>query len=66
MKVFVNGVEKPQPLFWYRPRSDGCYEGPIPDSHIEKVRRESGAWVPLIARPIQATEAGNSIQGEQQ
>ena len=66
MRDRVAALEKPQPLFWYRPRSDGCDEGPIPDSHIEKVRRESGAWVPLIARPIQATEAGNSIQGEQQ
>ena len=60
----VSALRNAPPMFWYRPRSDGCYEGPIPDSHIEKVRRESGAWVPLIARPIQATEAGDSIQGE--
>ena len=66
MRDRVAALEKLQPLFWYRPRSDGCYEGPIPDSHIEKVRRESGAWVPLIARPIQPPEAGDSIQGEQQ
>ena len=45
--------EKQEPVFWYRPRSDGYYEGPIHDSKIEQVRRESGAWVPLIAKPLQ-------------
>ncbi|MBI3230975.1 MAG: zinc finger-like domain-containing protein [Burkholderiales bacterium] len=35
-------------VFWYRPvGSDGGYEGPIHDSVIEQVRKESGAWVPL-------------------
>lgn len=36
-----------QPLFWYRPRSDDGYEGPIHNDRIEEVRKQSGAWVPL-------------------
>jgi len=36
------------PLFWYRPCSDGNgWEGPIHDCRIERVRKESGAWIPL-------------------
>lgn len=38
--------ERP-PLFWYRPRSDDGYEGPIHNDRIEDVRKRSGAWVPL-------------------
>jgi hypothetical protein len=38
-------------LFWYRPRSDGSYEGPIHNDHIEDVRRRSGAWLPLLPTP---------------
>lgn len=34
-------------MFWYRPRSDGGYEGPIHNDRIEYVRKLSGAWVPL-------------------
>lgn len=47
------GMEYPQPLgeqeplFWYRPRGDGLYEGPLHKSQIERVREESGGWVPL-------------------
>lgn len=37
------------PLFWYRPRSDGGYEGPLHNDQIEDVRKASGAWVPLFA-----------------
>jgi len=44
-------AEMAQPLFWYRPRSDGLYEGPIHNAQIESVRKESGAWVPLHAHP---------------
>ncbi|WP_088158780.1 helix-turn-helix domain-containing protein [Achromobacter xylosoxidans] len=36
-----------QPLFWYRPRSDDGYEGPLHNDRIEDVRKQSGAWVPL-------------------
>lgn len=43
-------------LFWYRPCSDGGYEGPIHNDRIEDVRKRSGAWVPLHAAP-QASEA---------
>ncbi|QQB38392.1 hypothetical protein I6I07_19260 [Achromobacter deleyi] len=38
-------------LFWYRPRSDGWYEGPIHNDRIEEARKRSGAWVPLVAAP---------------
>jgi hypothetical protein len=37
-------------LFWYRPRSDGGYEGPIHNDRIEDSRKPSGSWVPLVAR----------------
>ena len=52
-----------EPVFWYRPRSDGqMHEGPIHNAQIERVRRLSGAWVPLYARrataqPVRLTEA---------
>ncbi|SPA44648.1 hypothetical protein [Cupriavidus taiwanensis] len=39
------------PLFWYRPRSDGGYEGPLHNDSIERCRKESGGWVPLYATP---------------
>ena len=42
------------PLFWYRPCSDGGYEGPISNGSIEDVRKRSGAWIPLVAAPVQA------------
>lgn len=38
-----------EPIFWYRPRSDGGYEGPLHNESIEEVRKRSGAWVPLFA-----------------
>ena len=41
-------AENSKPLFWYRPRSDGCYEGPLHNAQIERVRIESGGWVPLF------------------
>ncbi|PAS91980.1 MAG: hypothetical protein CGU28_17150 [Candidatus Dactylopiibacterium carminicum] len=40
-----------EPVFWYRPRSDGGYEGPIHNASIENVRKRSSAWVPLYTRP---------------
>ena len=40
-----------EPLFWYRPCSNGMYEGPIHDAQIESVRKESGAWRPLYTSP---------------
>ena len=44
-----------EPLFWYRPRSDGMYEGPIHNAQIEQVRKQSGAWVPLAPVTAQPT-----------
>lgn len=38
---------KKDPVFWYRPRSDGGFEGPIHNSALEDVRKASGAWVGL-------------------
>ena len=38
-----------EPVFWYRPRSDGGFEGPIHNSALEEVRKASGAWVGLYA-----------------
>jgi hypothetical protein len=41
-----------EPLFWYRPCCDGeMYEGPIHNAQIEKVRKESGVWIPLYPAP---------------
>lgn len=39
------------PIFWYRPRSDGGFEGPIHNDSIEQARKESGAWLPLHGGP---------------
>lgn len=50
--------EGQKPAFWYRPHSDGLgYDGPINDSQIEAVRRNSGAWVPLYAGPLPSQSA---------
>lgn len=43
--------ERGEALFYYRPRSDGLYEGPIHRSVIEPVRRNSEQWVPLYPPP---------------
>lgn len=40
-----------EPLFWYRPCTNGMYEGPIHNAQIERVRKESGAWFPLYTSP---------------
>lgn len=40
-----------EPVAWIRYCSDGGYEGPIMDSIIEEVRKRSGNWTPLYARP---------------
>ncbi|WP_368928671.1 hypothetical protein [Alcaligenes faecalis] len=47
-----------EPLFWYRPRSDGGYEGPLHSGQIKDVRKASGAWVPLFAgeAPVSAEQ----------
>jgi len=43
--------ERGEAVFYYRPRSDGLYEGPIHHSVIEPVRRNSEQWVPLYTHP---------------
>ena len=40
-----------EPLFWYRSRSDGFYEGPIHNAQIEQIRKDSGGWQPLYTSP---------------
>lgn len=46
----LDALKQQQPVFWYRPRSDGIgYEGPIHNESIERVRKLSGGWVPLFA-----------------
>lgn len=52
-----------EPLFWYRPRSDGGYEGPLHSGQIEDVRKASGAWVPLFAgaAPVSAEPTDDEI-----
>ena len=40
-----------EPVFWYRPLSDGGWEGPVSNGCIGEVRKLSGAWVPLYAHP---------------
>lgn len=45
---FFFQMPKQEPLFWYRPCSNGMYEGPIHNAQIEEVRKQSGAWVPLV------------------
>ena len=43
-----------EPVFWYRPTAQpGGYEGPLHNSVIEKVRKESGSWKPLYTTPQQ-------------
>jgi len=43
-----------EPVFWYRPCSNGMYEGPIHNAQIEEVRKQSGAWVPLVTATNQS------------
>lgn len=38
-----------EPLFWYRPRFDGLYEGPIHNS--QRASKVSDGWVPLYPHP---------------
>lgn len=49
-----------EPVFWYRPCSDGGYEGPIHNEGIERVRKLSGAWQPLY--PKQAWRVPQALQ----
>ena len=51
MRARIEAMEKQEPVFWWRPCSDGAYEGPIHNSSIERVRKQSGAWSPLYKLP---------------
>lgn len=44
----LDALKGKEPLFWVRLCSDGAYEGPIHNAHIEPVRKRSGAWIPLV------------------
>lgn len=49
LRAELERIKALKPTFWFRPRSDGCYEGPIHNARIEAVRKESGGWVALYA-----------------
>ena len=51
LRARIERVEKQEPAFWWRQRSDGAYEGPIHSISIEQARKQSGAWSPLCALP---------------
>ena len=51
LRAKIEAMEKQEPVFWWRPCSDGAYEGPIHNSSIERVRKQSGAWSPLYLAP---------------
>lgn len=55
-----------QPLFWYRPRSDSLYEGPIHNASIERVRKESGGWVPLYPGAAPVAAQAQPVQDERE
>ncbi|WP_234196222.1 hypothetical protein [Pseudacidovorax sp. NFM-22] len=58
LQQFARVIAQPaaKPAFWYRPRSDGGYEGPVADAALDNVRRHSGAWTPLyVAQHAPAT-----------
>lgn len=65
--VAAQAAQVPQALFWYRPFGlDGRrYEGPIHDSHIEQVRKESGSWKPLYEAPVSAQPALHAMTDEE-
>ena len=41
-----------EPVFWYRPRSDSGFDGPLHDSILEPIRKKSGAWIPLYTKEV--------------
>lgn len=52
------------PIAWVRCGSDGRYEGPIMDAHLEPVRKASGAWTPLYAAPQPTTTPRQPLTDE--
>lgn len=51
LRARIEEMEKQESVFWWRPCSDGTYEGPLHNNSIERVRKQSGAWSPLYALP---------------
>ena len=51
LRAKIERMERQEPVFWYRKRSDGAYEGPIHNGNIEETRKQSGAWHPLYTLP---------------
>ena len=51
LRAKIARMEQQEPVFWWRPCSDGAYEGPLHNNSIERVRKQSGAWSPLYALP---------------
>lgn len=47
----LRDAPEPEPMFWVRLCSDGCYEGPIHNICIERVRKLAGVWSPLFLHP---------------
>ena len=65
LESHLAALENQKPVFWYRPHSDGQgYDGPIHDSQIEPVRRESGAWNPLFSSPVPRVRIEWLIEGK--
>lgn len=60
--IQANGrpAEHAEPLFWYRPRSDGGFEGPIHNDSIGDVRKRSGVWLPLVLAEAPCLSCGGS------
>jgi hypothetical protein len=56
--LLLSSVERKEPVCWIRYCSDDTYEGPVMHRRMERVRIESGAWTPLVVKPMQPTKSG--------
>ena len=63
-KMVEQPAQQQEPVFWYRPCSNGMYEGPLHNAQIERIRKESGAWHPLYTSPP-ATKPWASLTDEE-
>jgi hypothetical protein len=57
LRTAIAELESAEPVFWYRPLDNGCYEGPKHNSQMEKVRKTSGVWFPLFTHPAQSRDS---------
>ena len=62
LRAKIEATEQQEPVFWYRKRSDGAYEGPIHNSSIEETRKQAGARSPLYALPGAKAQPAPSIR----